>query len=570
MGDCTRRDFLATMALSAGLLPVAQAAGSRPNVIVILTDDQGYGDAGVNGNDKIRTPNLDRFAEQGVRFSRFYCSPVCAPTRASLMTGRYYYRTGVIHTSRGGAKMHGDEVTLAELLGRAGYATGIFGKWHLGDNYPMRPQDQGFAECLVHRAGGIGQAPDKPNSYFDPVLWHNGRRFKADGYCTDAFTDAAMRFIESRRDQPFFVYLPLNAPHTPLDIDATYYEPYKALGLDDTTAKVYGMISNIDDNIGRLLARLDELGLRENTLIFFLGDNGPQQERYTAGLRGRKSSVYEGGIRVPCFAQWPKGFPGGRRIGRIAAHIDVAPTLLDACGIEVPEGLALDGASLMPLLRDPQTAWPDRRLFFQCHRGLTPKPYQNCAVMTGRYKMVGGPGTFKEDAYTAPDKPVLELYDIDADPGEQHDLAKRHPEILAKLRKEYDAWFVGVKRTRQFTPGVIHIGSDFENPSHLCRYQDSAYVDGKPTGWPVYIEKAGQYESTIDRGTSSVRAQMHVRLDGKRMMRPLDPNQNRAIFTLPEGDAMLDVWVQEENRPRVVHTKNDTTGDVTIKRLGVL
>ena len=216
-------------------------AKGRPNIILILTDDQGYGDVGIHGNDKIKTPHLDRFAQRGVEMTRFYCSPVCAPTRASLMTGRYYYRSGVVHTSRGGAKMHGEETTLAELLQNAGYRTGIFGKWHLGDNYPMRPQDQGFQDVLIHKSGGIGQTPDKPNSYFDPFLWHNGRREKARGYCTDVFFDAAIRFIERSQgetDRPFFVYLPTNAPHTPLEIDAKYSGPYSAIGLNDITARV--------------------------------------------------------------------------------------------------------------------------------------------------------------------------------------------------------------------------------------------------------------------------------------------------------------------------------------------
>jgi hypothetical protein len=194
--------------------PADVCVADRPNVVLVMTDDQGFGDVGVHGNDKIRTPHIDRFSKQGVTFTRFYCSPVCAPTRASLMTGRYYYRTGVVHTSRGGAKMQADEVTLAEMLSKAGYATGLFGKWHLGDNYPMRPIDQGFDEVLCHASGGIGQTPDKPNSYFDPLLWHNGRPYKSKGYCTDIFTNAAIEFIKSNRNRPFFVYLSTNTPHT--------------------------------------------------------------------------------------------------------------------------------------------------------------------------------------------------------------------------------------------------------------------------------------------------------------------------------------------------------------------
>ncbi|MEQ9070753.1 MAG: arylsulfatase, partial [Gimesia chilikensis] len=283
------------------------AEGKQPNVILLLTDDQGYGDVGFHGNAQIRTPHMDELARQGMELTRFYCSPVCAPTRASLMTGRYYYRSGVVHTSRGGAKMYGEETTLAEMLQGAGYATGIFGKWHLGDNYPMRPQDQGFAESLVHRSGGIGQAPDKPNSYFDPWLWKNGQREQGKGYCTDLFFDAALEFMDrqAQAGKPFFVYLPTNAPHTPLEIADSYWKPYQEQGLDETTARVYGMVENLDKNLGRLMAHLDQTKLKENTILIFLGDNGPQQKRYTAGLRGRKSWVYEGGIRVPFVATWP-------------------------------------------------------------------------------------------------------------------------------------------------------------------------------------------------------------------------------------------------------------------------
>ncbi|NOX54282.1 MAG: arylsulfatase, partial [Planctomycetes bacterium] len=470
----------ALLAVAGGLCSVS--AAERPNVVLVMTDDQGYGDLGVHENPNIRTPNLDRFFQQGIEFTRFYVSPVCAPTRASLMTGRYYYRTGVIHTSRGGAKMHGDELTVAEILREAGYRTGIFGKWHLGDNFPMRPQDQGFQECLVHKSGGIGQSPDRPNSYFDPWLWHNGRRIRAQGYCTDVFFDAALRFIRkcTKAGRPFFVYLPTNAPHAPLEVADSYCAPYREMGLNDTTAKVYGMVTNIDENFGRLLSELDRLGLREQTIVIFLCDNGPQQPRYNAGLRGRKASTYEGGIRVPFALQWKSRLPGRRRIDRIAAHIDLLPTLLDLCGIPLPRNRSLDGISLRPLI-EGVTCWPPRRLFFQCHRGLTPKRYQNCAVVTQRFKLVGYPGTFsREDLDTAAGKPVLELYDLMTDPSEQRDLASRRPDVVATLRTAYDEWFDSVSASRHFQPGVIAIGSPAENPTVLCRYQDSTYRNGRP------------------------------------------------------------------------------------------
>ena len=545
----------------------APPAERRPNVIIVLTDDQGFGDVGVHGNDKIRTPNLDRFAQEGVEFTRFYVSPVCAPTRASLMTGRYYYRSGVIHTSRGGAKMHGDEVTLAETLRDAGYRTGIFGKWHLGDNYPMRPMDQGFDESLVHKSGGIDQAPDKPNGYFDPLLWRNGDAFHSKGYCTDIFFNAALGFIEDYQDQPFFIYLPTNAPHGPLIVDEKYSSHYAEMGLDERTAKVYGMVENIDENFGRLTAKLDELNLRDDTIVMFISDNGPAGERYNAGLRGRKSQAYEGGIRALSFLQWPGRLKTPAKIDRVAAHIDVAPTVLDAAGVAWPEDITYDGVSLMPLLDGRAEDWPNRTLFFQCHRGLTPRPYQNAAAVTDQYKLVMSANSFNDENFQLPGDPPLELYDIEADPGEQEDVSGQHPDVLADLRGRYDAWFEDVRSTREFTPGVIHLGSDEEQPAVLCRYQDSTYKDGQPAGWAVEIERGGKYELMVYRGGDSSAAVMHVRVNDSVTSQELAAGAASAIFELPAGRAVLDIWVQEPGQPRVIISDNGTLGDVTVRRL---
>ena len=543
----------------------SDATSRRPNFVLIMTDDQGYGDVGIHGNPAIETPNLDRFAQRGVQLDRFYTSPVCAPTRACLMTGRYYYRTGVIHTSRGGAKMAGDEVTVAELLSRAGYRTGIFGKWHLGDTYPMRPQDQGFAESLCHKGGGIGQTPDKPNSYFNPILWHNGRRVKSDGYCTDVFVDAAIEFIKSASDEPFFVYLPTNAPHTPLEVSPRYSDPYKAQGLDDTTAKVYGMVTNIDDNFGRLLAALESAGVRDDTVVLFFGDNGPQQNRYNAGLRDRKSWTYEGGIRNACFVQWPGRFPGSRTIDQIAAHIDVLPTLLSLAGVEMPDDLSLDGIDLSGLLRGDRQRLPDRTLYFQCHRGLEPKQYQNCAAVTERYKMVGFPGTFGDETLDTSGEPALELYDISADPGEQNDLAAARPEVLAKLRTGYEKWFADVRSTRQFMPGVIQVGSEAENPVRLCRYQDGSYRDGVPHGWQVSVERQGRYRFTVNRLEQSGPGRLCVDWKGRRQSAPLAAGENSAVFQLESGQGVIDMWCVENGQQRVFVSDNGTTGDTDVE-----
>lgn len=573
---CTRREFLTIVGLGTASLSMSTAFCTnknynRPNIILIMIDNVGYGDFGINGNRNVRTPNLDAFAREGIQFSRFYCNPLCAPTRADLMTGRYYYRTGVIHTSRGGALMHGDEITVAEFLKKAGYTTGMFGKWHLGDNYPMRPQDQGFDNTLWHKSARIGQVPDFPNTYFNPTLWQNGKKIKTNGYCTDVFYNAAIKFIEENRNKSFFIYLPTNVGHTAQEsivgqlVAPKYFEPYKKIGISDTTAKVYGMITNFDENFGGLIAKLEQLNLRENTLIIFTSDDGPGQE-YNAGLRG--GTIYEARIRVPLFVQWGKHFQKGRTINRIATHVDIIPTLLDLCGMTIPEEPVIDGTSLLPLLKDIDKEWPDRKIFLQCHRGLQPKRYQNCAVITQRYKMIGYPETFNdENLKTSIENPKLELYDLIDDPGEKNNIADNNPEILRDLCKAYDNWFDDMKNTRNFTPGYIYIGSDKENPVHLCRYQDSAYINGKPTGWLVTIEKSGEYEFTINRGESTAAGEMCIKINDKVMSKPIGEGKNRAVFHLIASKTKLDVWVEEEGKPYTPRSIEDTIGDVDVRKL---
>ncbi|MBT8301325.1 MAG: arylsulfatase, partial [Maribacter sp.] len=299
-----------------------------PNVIIIITDDQGYGDLGITGNPHVKTPSIDAFAMESIRFNNFYVSPVCAPTRASLMTGRYSLRTGIRDTYNGGAIMATNEVTIAEMLKQADYRTGVFGKWHLGDNYPSRPMDQGFDESLIHLSGGMGQVGDfttyfqGDRSYFDPVLWRNGKQKSYEGYCSDIFADNAIAFIEKNHQKPFFCYLSFNAPHTPLQVPDKYYQMYSDIdpssGFEKDTRpfvemsekdkedarKVYAMVTNIDENVGRLLQKLEDLKIADNTLVVFMTDNGPQQTRYVAGMRGRKGSVFRGGVRVPFFLRY--------------------------------------------------------------------------------------------------------------------------------------------------------------------------------------------------------------------------------------------------------------------------
>lgn len=495
--------ILAAMALSiagCGRSPDGPGPAS-PNIILIMTDDQGWAQVGFHGNPYVKTPTLDRLAEESMEFTQFYVEPKCAPTRAALLTGRHGYRSGVVDTYLGRTLMDPDAVTLAELLAAEGYATGIFGKWHLGDNYPLRPMDQGFGESLVHRGGGIGQPAGPPgNRYWDPVLERNGASERHSGYCTAIFTDALIEFVESNRDRPFFGYLATNVPHSPFHVDEEYIEPYREMGLTGNTARVYGMITEFDENLDRLLHRLDQLGLAESTIVIFLTDNGPTQQTFTAGLRERKGSAYEGGTRVPFLFRWPGRVEAGQRIDRIAAHIDVVPTLLEAASIEdsLPE---FDGVSLWPLLSGQMApeAWPDRTIYLQNHRGDTPQLNRNASARKQRWKIVQPLGKATDPM---PPGAKFELYDMSVDPGETRDLADEHPEILAEMIRGYEEWFHDVSSTRGFEPVRIHLGSPREPLATLSRfdwrgdYDDRAREDSLGY-WPVEIEQPGTYGFTL-------------------------------------------------------------------------
>jgi arylsulfatase A-like enzyme len=549
-------------------------AKEKPNVIIVMADNVGYGDFGLSGNDKVQTPNIDKFAEEGIQFSRFYCTPYCAPTRASIMTGRSHYRTGITHTSRGGAKMHGDEITIAEHFRKAGYITGMFGKWHLGDNYPMRPQDQGFSQVLWHKSGRIGQVPDTPNTYYAPMLWQNAEKIETEKYCTDVFTDAALKFIESNRDKPFFVYLPTNVGHTAKEeivgplVPAKYSDPYKKMGLNEITAKVYGMMTNLDENFGRLIEKLNKLNIRNNTILIFTTDDGPGRD-YNAGMK--TGSVYEARIRVPFAIQWPNGL-GNKSfiVDKIASHEDILPTLLDACGIKIPNAPELDGVSLMQLLIDRDSYWKDRKLFFQCHRGPLPKKYQNCIVVGQQYKMVGYPGTDNKWKLTPSlDDPILELYDLIEDPAEKNNIADKHSEILESFKTAYDKWFEDVKNERQFEPGLIHIGSDKEPETYLCRYQDGHYSEDQiPTGWPVVIEKAGQYEISVNRSSLNKKGSLVVKISNyPEIIKFLKKGEDAALFYLPKGKFKINIWCEDEGEVYTPRSTEDLIGDVIIRQL---
>ena len=392
----------------------------RPNVILIMSDDQGWGDFSLHGNELIDTPVSDRLAMSGARFARFYVSPVCAPTRASILTGRYHPRTGMIGIRPGLDTIRSEEVTIAEMLTPAGYVSGCFGKWHNGTHYPCTPRGQGFEEFLGFCAGHW-------SNYFDAVLQHNGHQVTTRGYLTDVLTDAALAFIERNRTRPFFCYVPYNAPHVPNQVPDRYFDKYKRRGLDDPTACTYGMCENIDDNVGRILAALDRLQLAERTVVIFLTDNGPHSSRFNAGLRGRKKSMDEGGVRVPLMIRWPGRIAPGTRIRELAADIDLLPTIAQLCGVTRPETRPLDGLSLVPLILGRAESWPDRRIFsYTSRRGI--EKSTPCAVRTDRYRLVN-----QGDGYR--------LYDMIADPGQETDIASTNRKKTAELVSAYESWF---------------------------------------------------------------------------------------------------------------------------------
>jgi len=443
----------------------------RPNVVFVLTDDQGYGDIGCHGNPYVKTPNLDRFAAENVEMTQFCVNPLCAPTRASMLTGRYYNCTELVSVWGGLSMMNSGEVTIAEALRDAGYRTAMYGKWHCGDNYPMRPMDQGFDETLAHKDGGLCELPNPRENltYNDDFYHHNGKWEKYEGYCMDVYTDETLKFIERNKDEPFFVYLATNTPHTPLFVNDEYYEIYKDLDIEDTSKIIYGMVTNIDHNVKRLTDKLKELGLEENTIVIFTSDNGSspysKKRHYTAGFRGWKGEVYEGGIRVPCFISWPGHIKSGRKIDTMVVHFDIMPTILEACGAKVPDGVNMDGMSFMPLLLGEKVNWPDRTVFFEKWRMEKAALYPNFTARTQRYKLIYciSPYSYKDG---------FELYDILNDPGEHNDIAEDYPEIVNKLKSEYEAWFEKTFKgsDKDFTFPSIYIGSDQENPVELSPY----------------------------------------------------------------------------------------------------
>lgn len=489
------KSLVATMMVS---LLFACSTKQPPNVILIMTDDQGYGDLACHGNPYVKTPALDNLYKESVRFTDFHVDPCCAPTRSALLTGCYSSRAGVWHTIGGRSLIKEGMPTIADLFSNNGYETGIFGKWHLGENYPFRPQDRGFKETLVHGGGVVGSNPGYwGNDYYDDTYVHNGKFEKYKGYCNTVWFNEAVKYIRKNKKKPFFCFVSTNVPHAPLKVDEEYVEPYKDQ-VSDKLAHYYGMVTKVDEDIATLLKEVKEMGLENNTILIFMTDNGPcpwfggieidfktgyVTEGYSAGMRGGKIWGYENAHRVPFFIRWPNAnIGGGKDIEALSAHIDLMPTLVDLCNLNTPKNLQYDGQSLAPLLSGEIKNWDNRTLFVHNQRVQYPVKDKEYQVLTDRWRLVK--------------REKDELYDIKKDPEQREDIAKQHPEIIKELYSKYEKWWDDT--SGDFDKyAEIYIGTEHENPVTL--YSHDAYSRSDQKIWVLNVARAGKYQVRLNR-----------------------------------------------------------------------
>ncbi|MBI1338399.1 MAG: sulfatase-like hydrolase/transferase [Phycisphaera sp.] len=551
----------------------------KPNILFVICDDLTWGDLSLHGNPHLDTPHLDKMGHESTRMTRYCTGPLCTPARAAIMTGRHPQRTGAIDTYVGRAMMHHDEVTLAQMLKSVGYDTGMFGKWHLGDCNPMRPCDKGFDDTLWHASGGLGQHGnpgmfDKRSGYFDPLLLRNGDTVESKGYCTDIFTDAATDWIAKRQhNQPWFAYVGYNAPHAPHIIGDEWVQRVKGKDLPEKWQKIYGMVANIDHNVGKLLDTLDRYKLRDNTIVVFTSDHGQCQSsvvdgrlRYNGNLRGMKSTMYEGGIRVPCLVRWPGQLPASD-CDALANPIDWVPTFSSVCGFVLPGNKKIDGSNMLPVMRkkSPPT---DRAVCMQWHRGDEPKRFKNATTITQQYKW------YRPDS-TAPD----ELYDIHNDPGEEHNLAPRKPDVVAALIAHYEKWFdeVAAERPDNYAPPRIVLGHP-ASPTVLLSLQDARLLGTQESWgttyagyWLVDVHAPGRYRFDIHLGNGPLNREWVLRCGSVEKILTIPTTCYTTELTLdagPQTVSCLAFGPVEDLRPNQTDPGVRTVGQIEVTRIG--
>lgn len=541
-------------------------SATKPNVILVLTDDQGYGEIAAHGNKIIKTPNLDLLHQQSVRLTDFHVAPKCAPTRAALMTGVYPRRAGIWHTVAGVSLLRPEIPTMAEVFEDSGYRTAMFGKWHLGESYPLRPQDRGFNEVFWHKGGGVSQTPDHfGNDYGEfndntskDTYYRKDKPEVVDGFVTDIWFREAIDFIEENKEEPFFIYLSTNAAHTPYNVDRKYSDQYEGKGVN---AKFYGLISNIDENMGNLMEKLDELSLSENTIVVFMTDNGSSAPRYNAGMRSIKSSIYDGGHRVPFFIRWPAGkLQHGQYVPQLTSHFDVLPTLINLAQLKQPTNASFDGMDFSALLTG-DSQWPDRKIIVEVQSVQVPKKYNGPSVEKNKGNVVMT-SQWRWANYH-------ELYDIKADPGQKFNIANKHPKVMAELEQAYETWWTYVSnRDHDYVEMIV--GHEEENPVLLTAHdwhpdvgeitpwhQRMIKAGQEKTGWwSLNVAHTGKYKISLRRwpeeaaGPLEFGNQAKLKIDEQVYTKSFNPLKDEVVnfeVNLKKGSTKLQAWLDEKH-----------------------
>ena len=576
----TRLFFVLALWMVSSLSYAQNRTSGPPNVVIVLTDDQGYGDIASLGNPWIKTPTLDKLHAQSVRFTNFHSGTTCAPTRASLMTGQYSNKVGVWHTIIGREYLRDGVPTMADLFRAGGYKTAIFGKWHLGDNYPFRSQDRGFDEVLIHGGGGVTQTPDYwNNDYFNDTYFHNGKPEKYAGYCTDVWFREAMGFINKNKKSPFLCYIALNAPHSPFHVAPKYSQPYQG-NPSIPNPNFYGMITNADEQMGLFIENLKKTGVYENTIFVFMTDNGTAAgvkfdqkgtlvSGFNANMRGTKGSQYEGGHRVPLFVSWPAKKISARDVNGLSGAIDLLPTLMELCGLNTDN--QFDGISLAPAILDNKQIPEDRILVADTQRGSMLVKDKQSAVMQGSWRLIDGE----------------ELYDLSQDPGQKKNVAQDHRELVDRLNRHYQAWWEDISRHGDEFNRVV-LGSE-KQPVVCLTAHDFFAVDDMPAWnqdmirrarggngpWQVEVARGGTYRISLRRypaesglamnaaapvppaeegvkpyppGTPLDIRKAKIRIGTVEKEMTVSPQAESADFVLelPAGKATLETWLTED------------------------